>query len=254
MQMPVDLGVAIRQLRAPVGTEARGGSARARASAAARPTPRRRMRSTSAIEPTDGRGGIGRNDRGSPVKRKPGPQKTPKPANPRVHRLWLDEHMLAPSGLVKSRVRAKKRARCVLPSAADTVTGTLARAVAKKVRTPPPPRRVQAPQRRDPRKRLDAPRSARPGCMRAAAPSSRPLIAAAGRRHRRQTATGAAAAARRRDHGDELQRPAGDPEDEGALGARVPLPRRPPGPARPDDARRAQRARRATSTPTSTSS
>jgi hypothetical protein len=30
--------------------------------------------------------------------------------------------------------------------------GTLARAVAKKVRTPPPPRRVQAPQRRDTRK------------------------------------------------------------------------------------------------------
>jgi hypothetical protein len=30
--------------------------------------------------------------------------------------------------------------------------GTLARAVAKKVRTPPPPRRVQAPQRRDPRR------------------------------------------------------------------------------------------------------
>jgi hypothetical protein len=30
--------------------------------------------------------------------------------------------------------------------------GTIARAVAKKVRTPPPPRRVQAPQRRDPRK------------------------------------------------------------------------------------------------------
>jgi hypothetical protein len=32
------------------------------------------------------------------------------------------------------------------------VTGTLARAVAKKVRTPPPPRRVQAPQRRETRR------------------------------------------------------------------------------------------------------
>jgi hypothetical protein len=39
--------------------------------------------------------------------------------------------------------------------------GTLARAVAKKVRTPPPPRRVQAPQRRDPRK--SAPAAAAPG-------------------------------------------------------------------------------------------
>jgi hypothetical protein len=33
-----------------------------------------------------------------------------------------------------------------------TPAGTIARAVAKKVRTPPPPRRVQAPQRRDTRK------------------------------------------------------------------------------------------------------
>jgi hypothetical protein len=36
-------------------------------------------------------------------------------------------------------------------------TGTLARAVAKKVRTPPPPRRVQAPQRRETRKAAGIP-------------------------------------------------------------------------------------------------
>jgi hypothetical protein len=40
--------------------------------------------------------------------------------------------------------------------AAET-TGTLARAVAKKVRTPPPPRRVQAPQRRETRKAAGIP-------------------------------------------------------------------------------------------------
>src|SRR4029077_9167208 len=40
-------------------------------SAAARPTPRRRMRSTAAIEPTDGSGGIGRNDRGGPCRPDP---------------------------------------------------------------------------------------------------------------------------------------------------------------------------------------
>ena len=36
--------------------------------------------------------------------------------------------------------------------------GTLARAVAKKVRTPPPPRRVQAPQRRETRRPSSGPR------------------------------------------------------------------------------------------------
>src|SRR5256884_6903357 len=36
--------------------------------------------------------------------------------------------------------------------AMSLVTGTLPRAVAKKVRTPPPPRRVQAPQRRETRR------------------------------------------------------------------------------------------------------
>jgi len=45
----------------------------------------------------------------------------------------------------------KKRARCELPQRPSPV-GTLARALAKKVRTPPPPRRVQAPQRRDTRR------------------------------------------------------------------------------------------------------
>jgi hypothetical protein len=40
-------------------------------------------------------------------------------------------------------------------------SGTIARAVAKKVRTPPPPRRVQAPQRRD-TKRRDSPAPAQP--------------------------------------------------------------------------------------------
>ena len=47
--------------------------------------------------------------------------------------------------------------------------GTLARAVAKKVRTPPPPRRVQAPQRRDPRKNAPAGASQRPPWLYAAA-------------------------------------------------------------------------------------
>jgi hypothetical protein len=37
-------------------------------------------------------------------------------------------------------------------------TGTLARAVAKKVRTPPPPRRVQAPQRRETRRPSSVPK------------------------------------------------------------------------------------------------
>jgi hypothetical protein len=47
---------------------------------------------------------------------------------------------------------AKKSARCELRLAADR-SGTIARALAKKVRTPPPPKRpVQAPQRRDPRR------------------------------------------------------------------------------------------------------
>src|SRR5438132_10483160 len=51
-------------------------------------------------------------------------------------------------------VTAKKRARCGLPQCGEwgELTGTLARAVAKKVRTPPPPRRVQAPQRRESRR------------------------------------------------------------------------------------------------------
>ena len=40
-------------------------------------------------------------------------------------------------------------------------TGTLARAVAKKVRTPPPPRRVQAPQRRETRKAAGVPTRSR---------------------------------------------------------------------------------------------
>jgi hypothetical protein len=44
----------------------------------------------------------------------------------------------------------------------DTATGTLTRAVAKKVRTPPPPRRVQAPQRRDTRKASRGGGGARP--------------------------------------------------------------------------------------------
>jgi hypothetical protein len=47
--------------------------------------------------------------------------------------------------------------------------GTLARAVAKKVRTPPPPRRVQAPQRRDPRKNAPAGAPGRPPWLYAAA-------------------------------------------------------------------------------------
>ena len=55
-----------------------------------------------------------------------------------------------------SRVAAKTRTLRTSAGGAGT-TGTLARAVAKKVRTPPPPRRVQAPQRRETRKAAGIP-------------------------------------------------------------------------------------------------
>lgn len=77
--------------------------------------------------------------------------KTPEPANPKVHRLWLDEHKGAAAH--SSRVRRGEKRRTLRTSAGLTrPVGTIARAVAKKVRTPPPPKRVQAPQRRDTRK------------------------------------------------------------------------------------------------------
>src|SRR5207244_11414578 len=51
-----------------------------------------------------------------------------------------------------SGARAEKSARCELRLPREGF-GTIARALAKKVRTPPPPKRpVQAPQRRDPKK------------------------------------------------------------------------------------------------------
>jgi hypothetical protein len=79
------------------------------------------------------------------------PIKTPEPANPKVHRLWLDEHIrLTPHS---SRARPSKKTRTLRVSVALTAAvGTIARAVAKKVKTPPPPRRVQAPQKRDHRR------------------------------------------------------------------------------------------------------
>jgi hypothetical protein len=50
----------------------------------------------------------------------------------------------------QSRVGGRQKPRTLRTSvAARSAAGTLARAVAKKVRTPPPPRRVQAPQRRE---------------------------------------------------------------------------------------------------------
>jgi len=53
----------------------------------------------------------------------------------------------------QSRAVIREKARTLRTSVAiRLVTGTLARAVAKKVRTPPPPRRVQAPQRRETRR------------------------------------------------------------------------------------------------------
>ena len=77
--------------------------------------------------------------------------KTPEPANPKVHRLWLDEHMRP--GTHSSRVRRGEKTRTLRTSVGLTArTGTIARAVAKKVKTPPPPRRVQAPQKRDTRR------------------------------------------------------------------------------------------------------
>src|SRR4029078_10272873 len=77
--------------------------------------------------------------------------KKPEPANPKVHRLWLDEHMRP--GTHSSRVRRRKKRRTLRTSVGlAAAMGTIARAVAKKVRTPPPPRRVQAPQKRDARK------------------------------------------------------------------------------------------------------
>jgi hypothetical protein len=53
----------------------------------------------------------------------------------------------------QSRVAAGRKTRTLRTSVAGRVLmGTLARAVAKKVRTPPPPRRVQAPQQRETRR------------------------------------------------------------------------------------------------------
>src|SRR5204863_7121105 len=85
-----------------------------------------------------------------------GPQKTPKPANPKVHRLWLGEHMTARLG--SSSVHGPEK-KCTLRTSVGRgrPVGTLARAVAQKVRTPPPPRRVQAPQRRETRSAAGVP-------------------------------------------------------------------------------------------------
>ena len=53
----------------------------------------------------------------------------------------------------QSRAGVRQETRTLRTSVgARSETGTLARAVAKKVRTPPPPRRVQAPQRRETRR------------------------------------------------------------------------------------------------------
>lgn len=53
----------------------------------------------------------------------------------------------------QSRAGIRQKTRTLRTSVtARSGTGTLARAVAKKVRTPPPPRRVQAPQRRESRR------------------------------------------------------------------------------------------------------
>ncbi len=82
----------------------------------------------------------------------------PKPANPRVHRLWLDEHMSLEQA--QSRAAVREKTRTLRTSVVGRPwPGTLARAVAKKVRTPPPPRRVQAPQRRETRRSAEPQRS-----------------------------------------------------------------------------------------------
>ena len=158
-----------------------------------------------------------------------------------------------PSPLVKRTPPAKTShvATSESAGAAGFPTGTLARAMAKKVRTPPPPKKVQAPQRRDTRR---------------GGGGSRPAL---GLRGRRRSCGGARRRGRARlrpdprrrgrrntdaDDRDELQRTARSPEDEGALAARVRIPRRPAPPARPDDAGRPRGPRRCTSTPTSTSS
>jgi hypothetical protein len=59
--------------------------------------------------------------------------------------MWLEPPQSRPPGGQKSRTLRTS-------VAAGSTVGTLARAVAKKVRTPPPPRRVQAPQRRETRR------------------------------------------------------------------------------------------------------
>jgi hypothetical protein len=45
-----------------------------------------------------------------------GPQKTPKPANPKVHRLWLEEHMGA--AITSSRGCGHEKTRTLRASAA----------------------------------------------------------------------------------------------------------------------------------------
>ncbi len=83
------------------------------------------------------------------------PRKTPKPANPERFIGFGSRTIRAPIDLRQEIAPTNNPARCeVSPRGgeSDTATGTLTRAVAKKVRTPPPPRRVQAPQRRDTRR------------------------------------------------------------------------------------------------------
>src|SRR5262249_43902570 len=60
-----------------------------------------------------------------------GPQKTPKPANPKVHRLWLEEHMAA--SVTSSRGGAREKTRTLRPSAVPSWrVGTLTRARGEK--------------------------------------------------------------------------------------------------------------------------
>ena len=110
---PIDLGVPLRQLRAPVRPQVTQ-RPRQPGQSGGQPDAEQKDEDHVCHEPTDDRGGIGRNEFGAVA----GPQKTPKPANPRVHRPWLDEHRRLEPGRSQETSARKKRARCELPSPA----------------------------------------------------------------------------------------------------------------------------------------
>ncbi len=108
--------------------------------------------------------------------------KNAKAGEPRkVHRLWLAHYTVVErSASIAGRA---EKSRTLRPFSShdpgEHAIGTLSRAVAKKVRTPPPPRRVQAPQRRDTRKPSSGPGARPPWVYAVAGAAIAAVIAAA---------------------------------------------------------------------------